>query len=1275
MADLVRVQAEISVDGMTCNSCVKSIEQMVGDSAGVQSISVSLQAKKATVCFDPAAVSASTIAERIEDMGFDASVLSSTQTNASSSSLETVHKDHECVLSVTGMTCQSCVKAIEDRVGGLSGVNSVVVSLAEGSATIRHTPSIGAEELKTVVYDLGFDVEIRSDSSAANALQPQASALPVSGDSGLHIAVFSVDGMTCHSCVRSITDVLNEQSGVISATVSLERNQAVVKFLIEAVDADTLCAAIEGRGFDAITVSCTPAVAASHSTDTTDVDEAAPVVVATSKHAAAAAGLAEIQTNSVVDRDSPEAMSFVQSQRRTTGVLVTSNGRKKRKPKGQHDRRVHFNGDDRVILLEDMGQCETVTRHVTLHVTGMTCSSCVTKVERVLNEHPGISSVRVALLTCQADVAYHPGQITADEIADKIAAVGFAARVLEQRASTASILNLVVGGMTCSSCVNVIEGRVAKLSGVKSITVGLSTSSARVEYDASIIGPRDIIACITEAGFTAELACESDRVSTLSHKQDIAKWRKAFLLSLLTAVPTLIISLALHRPCQATFVIDGLSVHNLLLLILCSIAQFGGGRHFYSSAYASLKHHSANMDVLIVLSTTLAYVYSVVVVIFALMRNGPKTPHTFFETGPMLLTFISLGRWLEHKAKSKTSDALVKLMQLQAPSATVLEFGADGSVTGEECVETALLQRGDVVKVLPGEKVPVDGVVVTGSTSVDESMLTGESRPVTKTVSDKVFGGSVNQHGSITVRASHVGADSAIAQIVKLVEDAQTSKAPIQRFADKLASVFVPAIISLSVLTFVIWMTIGLLHPSALEQSFNNCTLSSAEDHSEEFLSFQVASMAAIAVLCVSCPCALGLATPTAVMVGTGVGAQNGILIKGGEPLETAHKVDTVVFDKTGTLTASQQTVQKVIYLSDDTALLPQSTILAAVATAESDSEHSIGRAIAVYGKKQLGVDTVGKVSGFTATPGLGIACTVEGLDTMLSRSASPSSSPPPDAGKQYNVLVGNRRWMEQHNVAISQAVDSRLATHEQQQSTVVLVAVDNRPAAAVILAAQLKKEAQQVVAALKSMKLNVVMLTGDNSRTANALAKQLGITDVHSEVLPGDKVSVVNQLQRSGHVVAMVGDGVNDSPALAQADVGVAVGTGTDVAVEAADIVLIRDDLSDVIYAIDLSSHTVRRIRYNFFWALIYNMLAIPIAAGILAPVGILLQPWMASAGMAMSSLSVVSSSLLLKRYRKPKLEDVGVQSHFVFADWPSSVCMMRSSHQYQAVRMDEEV
>ncbi|XP_056327723.1 copper-transporting ATPase 1 [Danio aesculapii] len=1225
---------KMRIEGMVCLSCTTTIEGKIGKLKGVEKIKVSLESQEAAVVYLPYIITADEIVKQIEVAGFKATVKSKPrQLKLSASEVErllSAPKQTEEKLSeppadstvttlfqVTGMHCNSCVVNIQDNISKLPAVTSVVVSLENRQASIQHNPKqVSAAELQKAIEALppGNFKAIIPTSPEPGFLQPLVS-----------VAEIHIEGMTCGSCVQSIEGTLSQKKGVRSAQVSLANHQGTFEYDPLLTSPEELRTAVEDMGFDAFlpeTNSLVPSVVKSPSPSVRS-SSLSPVRSAVKENEAESD--AEPSTNTI-------SKCFIQ-------------------------------------------------------IGGMTCASCVANIERNLKNEYGIHSVLVALMASKAEVRYSPSVIDPLRIAELIRELGFTATVMDNYDGSDGSLELVVRGMTCASCVHKIESNLMKQKGILYASVALSTNKAHIKYDPEVTGPRDIIRLIENMGFTASLVKKDRPGSHLDHSGEIRQWKRSFLISLFFCVPVMgmmIYMIAVDHMIDKCHqhnataedrakyhstmflekqLLPGLSIMNLISFLFCVPVQFIGGRYFYCQAYKAVKHRTANMDVLIVLATTIAFTYSVVVLLVAMVEKAKVNPITFFDTPPMLFVFISLGRWLEQIAKSKTSEALSKLMSLQATEATVVTLNEDMSVLSEEQVDVELVQRGDVVKVVPGGKFPVDGRVIEGHSMADESLITGEAMPVTKKPGSTVIAGSINQNGSLLIKATHVGTDTTLSQIVKLVEEAQTSKAPIQQFADKISSYFVPFIVVISVLTLLAWIIIGFVNFSLVQKYFPGYDKSISEAEAVIRFAFQ----ASITVLCIACPCSLGLATPTAVMVGTGVGAQNGILIKGGEPLEMAHKIQSVVFDKTGTITYGAPKVVQLKMLAEGNRL-PRSKLLAIVGTAENSSEHPLGAAITKYCKQELGSESLGTCTDFQAVPGCGIRCLVSNTENLLKREDSDCEEnqhnavliqisdarahstehplimdPQPLTVVQtasYTVLIGNREWMRRNALQVRADVDEAMTEHERRGCTAVLVAVDNELSAMVAIADTVKPEAELAVHVLSAMGLEVVLMTGDNSKTARAIAAQVGIRKVFAEVLPSHKVAKVEQLQQAGKRVAMVGDGVNDSPALAMADVGIAIGTGTDVAIEAADVVLIRNDLLDVVGSIDLSKKTVKRIRINFVFALMYNLVGIPIAAGVFMPVGLVLQPWMGSAAMALSSVSVVLSSLLLKCYTKPTVE-----------------------------------
>jgi Cu+-exporting ATPase len=727
-------------------------------------------------------------------------------------------------------------------------------------------------------------------------------------------------------------------------------------------------------------------------------------------------------------------------------------------------------------------------------------------------------------------------------------------------------ITISISGMHCASCVQKIESNLRKLKGVKSANVNIATERATIEFNEKITSEDKINDLIERLGYEVIESREDEEIvdkEKAARVSETRRLKRLFLFSLILSVPIFIISMVLE---WFGFMIPD---KNIILLLLATPVQFIAGYRFYKGAFMSLRAKTASMDTLIAIGTSAAYFYSLFVILFPGISLGGEV---YFETSAVLITFILLGKWLEAVTKGKASDAIKKLMGLQPKIATVIRNGKEMQIQIKDVIV------GDVVIVKPGQKIPVDGIVVDGLSSVDESMITGESIPIEKKRDDKVIGGTINKHGSFKFKATKVGRDMVLSQIIKLVEDAQGSKAPIQRLADKVSSYFVPAVMIIAIISFSVWYF-------AFGQTF-------------------VFSLGIfIAVLIIACPCALGLATPTAIIVGTGKGAENGILIKGAEALENAHKLTTIVFDKTGTLTKGKPEVTDIIAIDK----LNKKEILKYAAVAERDSEHPLAEAINNKAKEER--LKVPDAKHFKAIPGYGI-----------------------EAKYGRDILLGNRKLMQKYKIKIEN--EEEIDRLESEGKTVMIIALNRKIVGLIAVADTLKEFSKKAVEKLHKMGKEVIMITGDNKRTADAIAKQLGIDYALSEVLPEDKEKEIKKLQKKGKIVAMVGDGINDAPALARADIGIAIGAGTDVALETGQIVLMKNDLRDVVAAIDLSNYTIKKIKQNLFWSFFYNSIGIPIAAGLLYP--FILNPMIAGAAMAFSSVSVVSNSLSMKRYKK---------------------------------------
>ncbi|WP_082235468.1 heavy metal translocating P-type ATPase [Halobacillus massiliensis] len=796
-------------------------------------------------------------------------------------------------------------------------------------------------------------------------------------------------------------------------------------------------------------------------------------------------------------------------------------------------------------------------KDMNIGITGMTCSACSTRIEKVLNKMDGVEA-NVNLTMETATIHYDEERVQPSDITAKIETLGYGVQK-EQ-------VELDIHGMTCSACSSRIQKVLNKMDGIDQATINLATEAGFVEYEPNRVSVDDIIAKVKKLGYDAVI--KQDREEQKDYKEEEVKKKKRQLwLSALLSFP-LLYTMVAHLPWEI-----GLPVPNLLMnpwfqFLLATPVQFYIGARFYVGAYRSLRNKSANMDVLVALGTSAAYFYSLVETIRWQM-NPEIMPELYFETSAVLITLILVGKLFESLAKGRTTAALTKLLSLQAKEATILRNGE------EEKVPVDQVEVGDILLVKPGEKIPVDGNIVRGNSSVDESMITGESIPVEKNEGDPVIGSTINKNGTIQMNAERVGKDTALSGIVRIVEEAQGSKAPIQRTADIISGIFVPIVVGIAILTFFSWyifVTPGEL-PAALEAS--------------------------IAVLVIACPCALGLATPTSIMVGTGKGAEQGILFKGGEYLEGTQSITTVLLDKTGTVTKGKPEVTDFVAFAGD-----EEEWLANLIAAEKASEHPLAEAIVAYGKEQN--IEIKEATDFEAIPGYGIQAKVE--------------------GKQ--VFVGTRKLMERESLSYLQ-YEEAFSELEHEGKTAMFIAIDEEIKGYIAVADTVKDTSKQAISDLKELGIQVIMVTGDNERTAKAIAYQVGIDGVFAEVLPEEKAEKVKELQKQGQKVAMVGDGINDAPSLATADIGIAIGTGTDVAIETADITLIGGDLEHLSKAIQLSRKTMKNIRQNLFWALAYNTAGIPVAA-----IG-LLAPWVAGAAMAFSSVSVVSNSLRLKRVK----------------------------------------
>ena len=801
---------------------------------------------------------------------------------------------------------------------------------------------------------------------------------------------------------------------------------------------------------------------------------------------------------------------------------------------------------------------ELSLKETNLQITGMTCAACATRIEKGLKKIEGVEEANVNLALEKSSIKYNPDKVSIQDFEKKIQDLGYDV-VKEKR-------EFSITGMTCAACATRIEKGLKRIEGVSLANVNLALEKATVEYDPTIATSSEIMQRVEKLGYGAIMKEDQNEFIDYRHKE-IQKQERKFIIAAILSLP-LLWSMVGHFSFTSFIYMPEFLMNPWVQMVLATPVQFMIGKQFYVSAYKALRNKSANMDVLVVMGTSAAYFYSVYQAIITIGEH--HTAQLYFETSSVLITLIILGKLFEAKAKGRSSEAIKKLMGLQAKTALVLRNGEELEIPLDKVI------AGDILLVKPGEKIPVDGEVIEGNSAVDESMLTGESIPVDKNIGDAVIGSTINKNGFLKMKATKIGKDTALSQIIKVVENAQGSKAPIQRLADQISGIFVPIVVGIALLTFLVWIT--WVNPGA----------------------FTPALEAMIAVLVIACPCALGLATPTSIMAGSGRAAEFGILFKGGEHLETTHHIDTVILDKTGTVTNGKPELTDIIVENG----VDEKEFLSLIGAAEKQSEHPLAEAI-VQGIQERDI-SLGTVQEFEAIPGYGVKAVVN----------------------QKEILVGTRKLMQKYHVDVSKVLPV-MEDFEKKGKTAMLASIDGHYGGLIAVADTIKETSKKAIKRLKEMEIEVIMITGDNQRTAKAIGSQVGIDTVIAEVLPEGKAAEVKKLQASGKKVAMVGDGINDAPALAFADIGMAIGTGTDVAMEAADITLIRGDLNSIADAILMSRKTMRNIKQNLFWAFAYNTLGIPIAA-----IG-LLAPWLAGAAMAFSSVSVILNALRLQRVK----------------------------------------
>ncbi|KAI9817164.1 MAG: hypothetical protein M1827_001276 [Pycnora praestabilis] len=1102
-------------------------------------------------------------------------------------------------MRVEGMTCGACTAAIEKGFKDVEGIGLVSVSLVMGRAVVVHDPlKVPAAQVKEIIEDRGFDAEVLSTDLPVTQAEEPVEDISLGDEDGqeftapqLSTTTLAVEGMTCGACTSAVESGFKDVSGVKSFSVSLLSERAVIEHNPTILSPEAIAEIIEDRGFGATVL------------------------------------------------DTKATVSQLSLSKRL------QNGSKQEK------------------------QLTTTT----VAIEGMTCGACTSAVEGSFKGVDGMVQFNISLLAERAVIVHDSVKLSADRVAEIIEDSGFDARIvssqvggIEQSHSSSSV-QLKIYGLSNSSSTSALETKLRSLPGIISALINLNTSRATISYQSALIGLRALVEAVEAEGYNALVADSDDnnaQLESLAKTREIQEWKNSFRTSLVFAIPVFLISMAipLFLPWldfgSIILLLPGLYLGDVVCLFLTIPVQFGIGKRFYISAFKSLRHGSPTMDVLVILGTSAAFFFSVASMLVSIIAAPHSRPGTVFETSTMLITFITLGRYLENRAKGQTSKALSRLMSLAPSMATIYvdpiaaeklaeNWNTDlapvseklvrptpeqskAKSTEEKTIPTELIQVGDIVILRPGDKIPADGTVTRGESYVDESMVTGEPMPILKRKESLLIAGTTNGAGRVDFRVTRAGRDTQLSQIVKLVQEAQTSRAPIQRLADIVAGYFVPTVITLGLITFLGWMVLShiLPHPPHI---FTDGASGGR---------LMVCLKLCISVIVFACPCALGLSTPTAVMVGTGTGAEQGILVKGGAALETATKITSVVLDKTGTLTMGKMTVAEAqiepLWEGNDWRRRLWWTL---VGLAEMSSEHPVAKAIVDQAKQELGLGSDGMLDGsigdFDAIVGKGVSAFVE-----------PATS---GERKRYRVIIGNAQYLLDNGITVPSQTEAASPSNSSHQSsmktapagtTTIFTAIESAYTGSLSLSDTLKPSAPATITALNHMSIACSLVTGDQASTAHHIASLVGIprSSVHAGVSPEGKRAIIKQLQSDGEVVAMVGDGINDSPALATADVGIAMSSGTDVAMEAADIVLMRPmDLLNIPASLHLARTIFRRIEMNLIWACAYNIIGLPFAMGFFLPFGVHLHPMAAGAAMAMSSVSVVGSSLLLKFWKRP--------------------------------------
>eukprot|EP01080_Neovahlkampfia_damariscottae_P007064 gene7064-11227_t len=1091
-------------------------------------------------------------------------------------------------LTVNGMKCNSCVSKITDNLKEIEGVTNVKVNLESKSAAISHKSSKTEDFFIDKINELGF-----------KASKPNAQSFVD--------LKFKVTGMKCKSCSEKVINSLNELIGVEKVKVDLKGKLVTVSIVEHSIGEDEIKKEIQTLGYK-VEKYKEKTIDLSFRVEGMKCDGCSNKI---KKNFLEMDGIKDVKVNletkivTLTLTDDQIGVNIIIDKFDSLGFKASNYF----DPMGESEivsipndtPHIEVKPDVEIPILGGRGM-----KKATLRIEEMSCASCVGKIERNLSKLKGVESVSINLILKKGEVEYNPNYIPEEEIIDKLNRLGFPSKSLTEFIVEDDVIIVELEKVKYSKYISKIENMLLNNEAISSIESNPSKYTLTIKFNVKEITKRNIVDLIEKVAPVKIFNPNKENKSAILRESEKRRWMILFLVSALFSIPALIIHMVfgnipffkqyLMAPLHPSF---QMPVMSLIMFLLSTPVQFICGFPFYYLAFKAIRNLSADMNVLVVLGTSEAYFYSVFAVIYHLF-DPTFEGSPFFETSAGLIMFLSLGRWLESIAKAKTSQALVFLMDLAPSHATLLENVGNHIVEKEIPIE--LVGTDDLLKILPGDKIPVDGKIVSGTSSVNESMITGESLPVTKTVHDQVIGGTINVDGVLHIRATNVGESSTLSVISKMIEEAQTKKPSIQRIADRISGVFVYIIIALSLGVFVLWLILSYF--GAYPAAWRNAT------HPVVF-----SLMFSISTVVIACPCALGLATPTAIMMGTGVAATHGILIKGGGPLENAKNSTAVLFDKTGTLTEGKLQVNEIIFFNEE---ISKEEFYVSVGSAELNSTHPIAKAIVDHCKKNS-TEAFRQPADFNGTAGKGIQCKIH--DNLIS--------------------IGNEKYMDDLKIKKPTNLESKISPLLEKGNTVVFVGINNEVNAVIGLSDTIKEESSKVVQKLQSMGRKVFMITGDNTKAAEYVASVIGIPkeNVFSNVLPDGKVNIVSQLQEKKENVIFVGDGINDSPSLSQSNVGIAIGDGTEIAIESADIVLLKNNLKGVVTAIDLSRTTYYRILLNFFWALGYNTLAIPLAAGLFWLVfKFMLPPWVAGLAMTFSSLSVLISSLLLKFYRKPK-------------------------------------